>query len=145
MALWTAETGELVTRWKADATITAAVGATTAARIYRGNARQGVPLPYIVYLVAGGQVEVAHAGPANLAHAILHIYVYGVTADQANVLAEYIAADLRSVAKGRLITAGTWIDNIECSIPDDAEDPPINAADEWKYWARIVATVHYVT
>ena len=129
---------------KAQAGITAHVGSGDNARIFPDRAKQGVALPYVVYIQAGGEQYLCHTGFNSIRQTILHVYSYGSTDAVANDLAEELKSAFEALQKttiGDPTTGQVWVDCCFVDVPDSGSEDPKDASDSHKYWRRLVVTI----
>ena len=140
--LFDERTGGLVTYWKTVSAITDLVGATTSARIWPDQAKQGQATPFIVYTRGPGGVVFRHlGGPTGARTSVLHVYCWGDTRSAADGLAEAVKDSMES-GFARNTWAGTYVN--ACFVDDatdDGHDPPIDGSDDKKYWSRLVLRI----
>lgn len=136
------QSGVLVTYWKSVAAITALVGATSSARMYPDQAKQGAAMPYLVYTRSfGGQVYRHLAGTTGARQSIVHVYCYGATRAAADSLAEAVKAAMED-GFARHSWAGVWINSsVVDDATDDGVDDPTPGSDSKKYWSRLVLRI----
>lgn len=103
-------TSELITYLKTKTAITDLVGSGSAARIYYGDARQGVALPFIVMRVFDGESQEHLTGISGLATNRIEINCYGSTTSQAYNLAE--AVRLAPLQKYRGTMGTTYVNEV---------------------------------
>jgi len=136
-------TGDLVTWMKTKSTITSLVGTDTVelgnqCRLYADNAKQGVSLPYIVFIQAGGEAYHHHGGVNSIRETVLHFYCYGATDTVANTLVEAVKTELDALQ--RVTIGSTWVEMTLTDIPDSGNDLE-PASDKRRYWRRIVTNI----
>lgn len=105
---------ELITYLKTIGGVTALVGTGTAARIYYGDAKQGVALPYVVVDLKSGTSHEHLNGISGLAMSRVEVNCYGATSAAAWALAE--AVRLAPLQKYRGTMGSTYVH--EVASPD---------------------------
>ena len=122
---------ELRTWMKTQATITAIVGATTSAKIYEHDAKQGVAPPYIILHVFEGSSSETLAAIAGVAMNRIQVDCYGLTANAAYTLAEAVRVELQMY---RGIMGSTAVLNVTSDGGyDRLFDPPSTGANQKRY------------
>lgn len=116
--------------------ISVLVGEGVNARIYPDIMNQIATLPAIVYEENGGESVEHLAGGAGVCHAVVHVYAYGRTRREANVLAEVIKDELRPYrgAIGNHFVNGITATRHRESGVDASQDK----GDSHRYWTRRV-------
>lgn len=133
---------ELITYLKTITAVTDLVGTSTAARIYFGDAKQGVDLPYIVIRVFDGSSYECLGGISGLASNRIEVNCYGATSASAWALAE--AVRLAPLQKYRGTMGSTYIHEV-ASPQGYAKDfePPTNGDNRKRFNVVRDYFVHY--
>lgn len=133
--------GDFVKHVRANSSIAAMIGGQgTNARIFAEMARQGAPLPYIVYTQSAGSVHKSHAGRTGDKEWTLHIYCYGATQPAARALANLLEPYLNDIANNAevAIGSGTKIKVCNGEIVDSGVEAAMNSSDVKRFWVRLV-------
>ena len=133
--------GDFVKHVRANSNIAALIGGNgTNARIFAEMARQGAPLPYIVYTQSAGSVHKSHAGRTGDKEWTLHIYCYGATQPAARALANLLEPYLNDIANNAevAIGSGTKIKVCNGEIVDSGVEAAMNSSDVKRFWVRLV-------
>lgn len=101
---------ELITYLKTKSAVTDLVGTSTAARIYYGDAKQGVALPYIVIRVFDGTSHEHLGGITGMAMNRVEVNCYAATSSAASALAE--AVRLAPLQKFRGTMGSTYVHEV---------------------------------
>jgi hypothetical protein len=101
---------EVITYLKTKSAITTLVGAGSEARIYYGDAKQGVSLPYIVIRVFEGESAEHLNGISGIATNRVEINCYGSTSSEGYSLAE--AVRLAPMQKYRGMMGSTYVHEV---------------------------------
>ena len=136
MGMFDASTGDLVTYLKAQAGVTALVGATTSARIYPVYAKQGASLPLLVYVQNGGTSFRHLGGGSGIRRTVLQVYAYAATQAGADALAEQVRVAL-SNHKGSM-GSSTVNDCQQINTAVTGFDKAEDASDSRRYWTMLV-------
>lgn len=133
--------GDFVKHVRANSSIAALIGGSgTDARIFPEMARQGAPLPYIVYTQSAGSVHKSHAGRTGDKEWTLHIYCYGATQPAARALANLLEPYLNDIANNAEVTigSGTKIKVCNGEIVDSGVESSMSSSDIKRFWVRLV-------
>lgn len=129
-------TGDFVKYLRTDTAVKALVGENTQARIYPEMARQGQPVPYIVYTQAGGNSEKNATGLDGCLNLTLHVYAYGDSPNVSHDLAHAVAD--RMLPTQAIIGDGTKLYVCNGGIVDTGVDSAKDGSDRKRFWTRLV-------
>ena len=128
---------------KTIAAITTLIGAGAEARIFDRVGKQGGNAPWILYFVAGGQVERHLGGLSGAAQTILQTWCYGNDTDEADTLDAAVRSSLvgSSGLGGRGAMGSTTVLSIQDSAPFWDEDLSKDKSDSYRPFVRRVYTI----
>lgn len=135
MGFFDETSGGLITQWKTASAITDLVGTGNAAKIWPQVARQGAVPPYVTFTRADGRPIIDLGGPVGARLTVLHVYCWGITATQADTLADAVkdaTEDLRGTY------SGTIVHRVEAESIDDGYEQREPAAGYLNFWVRLV-------
>jgi hypothetical protein len=118
-------------------TIASLVGTNQDARIFPEQARQGVPLPQIIYTQAGGASSKTLAGLDGCEDLTLHVYAYADSPNGSRMLARAIHE--RCLRNDNSVWGeGTIVHVCNGSIIDTGVEPARDQSDQKKFWTRLL-------
>jgi hypothetical protein len=135
---WTTWDGDFAIFTRSISSVAAAIGSGSSARLYRGDAKQGQSVPFVVWQLVSSDTYLHHAGYNNLHQEVIHVYCVAASPDAADALANAIRDAWRAV--GRQTVGATWVESCFASIADTAEEGAIDAG-EALYWSRVVLRI----
>lgn len=138
MGFFDEKTGGLITQWKAVTAITDIVGTGTSAKIWPHAAVQGTPPPYVVFTRVDGRPIIRLAGTTGARLTVLHVYCYGVTAAQADTLANAVKTATEAM---RGTYTGVYVNRVEVESIDDGYEQREVAGDFKDFWVRLVVRI----
>lgn len=118
---------------KSKPSISALIGEGDDARIYQDRAKQGVPLPFIVYQVFDGSSDEHLGGITGVAENRFQIDTYGVDREKSFELAELVRLAPLQMFRG-LIGSTEVLTVSSNGGYDKGSDNPVSGSGERRYW-----------
>ena len=131
-------TGDFVKFLRGDTSIAALIGGnSTDARIFPEAARQGAPLPHIVYTQSAGNREKILSGVEGCIDMTVHVYCYADTQPGSRALAAAVANRMLTHESGP-VGDGTILHIANGGEADSGHDADKASGDRKKFWTRLV-------
>jgi hypothetical protein len=129
--------GDFVKYLRADPVLGPMIGGTNEnARIFSEAARQGAPMPYLVYTQAAGNWEKHLGGLDGCVNLILHVYCYSTSQPTSRNLAAMVCN--RMLPTQAIVADGTKLYVCNGGVVDSGVNYDMASGDEKKFWTRVL-------
>lgn len=109
-------------------------------RILRDAARQGAPLPHMVYTQVSGDTVINHAGADSCTRPVLHVYCYGSQPNDASQMADLLHDYVSGLGTGANVTLpdGTKVLVCNAAVLDSGYDDGRASGNNKKFFQRVI-------